>query len=97
MLGGFFLGVLYMDFNAEASAHRKCQELPHQDWQVLSLLCCLGWSGVGVSLGWERAFSRQELVVSFSFHLGKQQRGRQWSDWGLASLQLRVLEPRQAW
>lgn len=62
---------------------------------VLSLLCCLG--GVSVSLGWERALSRQELEVSFSFHLGKQQRGRQWSDWGLASLQRRVLEPRQAW
>lgn len=23
VLGGFFLGVLYMDFNAETSAHRK--------------------------------------------------------------------------
>ena len=95
VLGGFFLGVLYMGFSAEASAHRKLQELPHQDGQVLSLLCCLG--GVSVSLGWERALSRQELVVSFSFHLGKQQRGRQWSDWGLASLQRRVLKPQQAW
>lgn len=46
VLGGFFLGVLYMGFNAEASAHRKQQELPHQDGQVLSLLCCLGWGGV---------------------------------------------------
>lgn len=68
VLGGFFLGVLYMGFSAEASAHRKRQELPHQDGQV--------------------------LVVSFSFHLGKQQRGRQWSDWGLASLQRRVPEPQ---
>lgn len=89
VLSEFFLGVLHMGFSAEASAHRKRQELPHQDGQVLSLLCC-----VGVSLGWERALSRQQLVVSFSFQLGEQQKGRQWSDWGLASLQLK---PRQAW